>query len=48
MNGHHTPLAAQAHAGQGGNEHESERTAVRERARAGANAGMRRISERVR
>jgi hypothetical protein len=40
-------LAAQASAAEGGNEHGRERTAVRERARAGANARTSRISERA-
>jgi hypothetical protein len=40
-------LAAAPSSGLGGDEHESERTAVRERTRAGANAGMGRPSERV-
>jgi hypothetical protein len=38
-------LAAQASAAQGGDEHVSQRTSVRERARAGANAAMSRMSE---
>jgi hypothetical protein len=41
-------LAAQASPAQGANEHGSERTSVRERARAGGNAAMGRISERAR
>ena len=36
-------MAAQPSTGQGGAEHASERTTVRERARAEANAGMCRI-----
>ena len=39
-----TAAGAQASAGQGGTEHASERTAVRERARADANAAPSRIS----
>ncbi len=41
-------LAAQAKPAQGADEHASERTPVRERARAGGNAAMGRISERAR
>jgi len=41
-------LAGQASAAQGADEHASERTAVRERTRAGGNAAMRRMSERAR
>ncbi len=37
--------AAEAESAQGADEHVSERTAVRERARAGGNAAMARISE---
>jgi len=45
MNQYETLIAAQASSGQGGNEHESERTwGVRGRTRAGANAGMSRMS----
>jgi hypothetical protein len=40
-------LAAAPSSGPGGDEHASERTYVRERTRAGANAGMSRPSERV-
>jgi hypothetical protein len=55
MNGFssHQHLAAQPSSGQGGDEvprprgDASERTCVRERTRAGDNAGMSRISERV-
>ena len=39
--------AAKPSAGQGGAEHESERTSVRERARAEANAGMGRMGGRA-
>jgi hypothetical protein len=47
MSKHETLIAAQPDSGQGGYEHESERTwGVRERTRAGANAGMSRMSER--
>jgi hypothetical protein len=41
-------LAGEAWSAQGADEHESERTYVRERARAEGNDGMTRISERVR
>jgi hypothetical protein len=41
-------LAGQASPAQGANEHVSERTSVRERARAGGNAAMGRMSERAR
>jgi len=41
-------LAGQASPAQGADEHVSERTAVRERARAGGNAAMGRMSERAR
>ena len=44
---HHEHLAAAPSSGLGGDEHASERTFVRERTRAGDNAGMSRISERV-
>jgi len=43
----HHFIAAEPSTGQGGAEHASERTSnVRERARAEANAGVRRIDER--
>jgi len=41
-------LVGQVSAAQGANEHVSERTAVRERARAGGNAAMCRMGERAR
>ena len=44
---HHEHLAAAPSSGLGGDEHVSKRTSVRERTRAGANAGMGRPSERV-
>jgi hypothetical protein len=43
-----TVLAADASAAQGADEHASERTPVRERARAEGNAAMGRVSERAR
>jgi hypothetical protein len=47
MNGHTTLIGDHSRAGQGADEHASERTlAVRERARAGGNAGMRRMGDR--
>jgi hypothetical protein len=44
----HKHLATAPSSGPGGDEHASERPSVRERMRAGANAGMGRPSERVR
>jgi len=40
------PVAAKPSTGQGGAEHESERTSVRERARAEANVGLGQGGER--
>jgi hypothetical protein len=47
MNEYESRIAAEPRSGQGGDEHASERTrSVRERARAEANEGMSRVSER--